>query len=129
MWPMTVLPATSESPPRSKAASGVSPDSLECSPARASRTAGWIGIAPTHPIAVDAAVETEPDAPQHRPLSSPHTSQHPLPRDVYEGTIRELALGVVEGLNGTVFAYGATGSGKTHTMVGEWAAWVGAWLG
>lgn len=40
-------------------------------------------------------------------------------RDVYEGTIRELALGVAQGLNGTVFAYGATGSGKTHTMVGE----------
>lgn len=27
--------------------------------------------------------------------------------------------GVVDGLNGTVFAYGATGSGKTHTMVGR----------
>lgn len=43
----------------------------------------------------------------------------PPRRDVYEGTIRELALGVAQGLNGTVFAYGATGSGKTHTMVGE----------
>ena len=38
---------------------------------------------------------------------------------MYEGTIRELALGVARGLNGTVFAYGTTGSGKTHTMVGE----------
>jgi hypothetical protein len=38
---------------------------------------------------------------------------------VYAGAIRDLALGVVGGLNGTVFAYGATGSGKTHTMVGE----------
>lgn len=27
--------------------------------------------------------------------------------------------GVLVGLNGTVFAYGATGSGKTHTMVGN----------
>lgn len=26
---------------------------------------------------------------------------------------------MVDGLNGTVFAYGATGSGKTHTMVGK----------
>ena len=26
--------------------------------------------------------------------------------------------GVLRGLNATVFAYGATGSGKTHTMVG-----------
>ena len=27
--------------------------------------------------------------------------------------------GVLKGLNATVFAYGATGSGKTHTMVGD----------
>ena len=27
--------------------------------------------------------------------------------------------GVLRGLNATVFAYGATGSGKTHTMVGD----------
>eukprot|EP00878_Enallax_costatus_P036858 GHUV01041431.1.p1 GENE.GHUV01041431.1~~GHUV01041431.1.p1 ORF type:complete len:631 (+),score=211.73 GHUV01041431.1:428-2320(+) len=38
--------------------------------------------------------------------------------DVYAGSIQELAAGVSRGLNGTVFAYGATGSGKTHTMVG-----------
>eukprot|EP00775_Hariotina_reticulata_P010422 gene10422-10580_t len=38
--------------------------------------------------------------------------------DVYQGSIQELAAGVSRGLNGTVFAYGSTGSGKTHTMVG-----------
>lgn len=27
-------------------------------------------------------------------------------------------LGVLEGFNGTVFAYGQTSSGKTHTMMG-----------
>ncbi len=27
--------------------------------------------------------------------------------------------GVLHGLNATVFVYGATGSGKTHTMVGS----------
>ena len=27
--------------------------------------------------------------------------------------------GVLRGLNATIFAYGATGSGKTHTMVGS----------
>jgi hypothetical protein len=42
--------------------------------------------------------------------------------DVYMGSIQELAAGVTKGLNGTVFAYGSTGSGKTHTMVGEWQA-------
>ena len=40
-------------------------------------------------------------------------------RDVYEATARRLIRGVLSGHNGTVFAYGATGSGKTYTMVGE----------
>jgi kinesin family protein 18/19 len=39
--------------------------------------------------------------------------------DVYNGTIRDLVVGVLYGINTTVFAYGATGSGKTYTMVGE----------
>ncbi|GAX81643.1 hypothetical protein CEUSTIGMA_g9071.t1 [Chlamydomonas eustigma] len=38
--------------------------------------------------------------------------------DVYNGTIRDLVVGVLCGINTTVFAYGATGSGKTYTMVG-----------
>lgn len=38
--------------------------------------------------------------------------------DVYNGTIRDLVVGVLYGINTTVFAYGATGSGKTYTMVG-----------
>ena len=37
---------------------------------------------------------------------------------VYDGTAAPLVRGVLEGVNATVFAYGATGSGKTHTMVG-----------
>lgn len=37
---------------------------------------------------------------------------------VYEGTTKKLAQDVLNGYNATVFAYGATGSGKTHTMVG-----------
>ncbi|GFR44052.1 hypothetical protein Agub_g5212, partial [Astrephomene gubernaculifera] len=39
-------------------------------------------------------------------------------RDVYNGTVRNLIGDVLQGINTTVFAYGATGSGKTHTMVG-----------
>ncbi|KAG1677565.1 hypothetical protein FOA52_014463 [Chlamydomonas sp. UWO 241] len=39
--------------------------------------------------------------------------------DVYNGTIRDLVVGVLYGINTTVFAYGATGSGKTYTMVGS----------
>ncbi|KAG2429201.1 hypothetical protein HYH02_014133 [Chlamydomonas schloesseri] len=40
-------------------------------------------------------------------------------RDVYNGTVRDLLGGVLQGMNTTVFAYGATGSGKTYTMVGS----------
>lgn len=37
---------------------------------------------------------------------------------VYTGTVRHLLDGVLSGYNATVFAYGATGSGKTFTMLG-----------
>ena len=33
--------------------------------------------------------------------------------------VQGMLPGVLRGLNATVFAYGATGSGKTHTMVGD----------
>lgn len=33
--------------------------------------------------------------------------------------VQGMLPGVLKGLNATVFAYGATGSGKTHTMVGD----------
>ncbi|XP_050424557.1 kinesin-like protein KIF19 isoform X2 [Adelges cooleyi] len=39
--------------------------------------------------------------------------------DVYERTTRNLVKDILVGYNATVFAYGATGSGKTHTMVGH----------
>ena len=39
--------------------------------------------------------------------------------DVYENTTRYLLAGVLEGYNATVFAYGNTGAGKTHTMIGS----------
>ncbi|CAM6033689.1 unnamed protein product [Sphagnum compactum] len=38
--------------------------------------------------------------------------------DVYNATVSSMVEGVVRGLNATIFAYGATGSGKTHTMAG-----------
>ncbi|KAJ2722987.1 tubulin-dependent ATPase kip3 [Coemansia sp. Benny D115] len=39
-------------------------------------------------------------------------------RDVYEGTTRGLLDSVMNGYNATVFAYGATGCGKTYTISG-----------
>ena len=38
---------------------------------------------------------------------------------VYNATTRFLIEGVLAGYNATVFAYGPTGSGKTHTMLGQ----------
>ncbi|ODV79240.1 kinesin-domain-containing protein [Suhomyces tanzawaensis NRRL Y-17324] len=39
--------------------------------------------------------------------------------DVYFGTTRPLLDSVLDGYNATVFAYGATGCGKTHTILGN----------
>ncbi len=39
-------------------------------------------------------------------------------QQVFEATTARLVRGVVQGLNATVFAYGPTGTGKTHTMLG-----------
>ncbi|KAF9136155.1 kinesin-like protein Klp5 [Mortierella sp. 14UC] len=38
--------------------------------------------------------------------------------EVFENTTRHLIDGVLNGYNGTLFAYGATGCGKTHTISG-----------
>ena len=37
---------------------------------------------------------------------------------IYEQTAFNLVESVVEGYNGTIFAYGQTGCGKTFTMMG-----------
>lgn len=37
-------------------------------------------------------------------------------QDVYEATTKSLLDSVLDGYNATVFAYGATGCGKTHTI-------------
>ncbi|XP_054651557.1 kinesin-like protein KIF3C [Dunckerocampus dactyliophorus] len=38
--------------------------------------------------------------------------------DIYDDAVRPLVDSVLRGFNGTVFAYGQTGTGKTHTMQG-----------
>ncbi|KAI9861445.1 MAG: kinesin-like protein Klp5 [Trichoglossum hirsutum] len=44
--------------------------------------------------------------------------EHTTQGDVYEATTKNLMDSVLEGYNATVFAYGATGCGKTHTITG-----------
>ncbi|KFP09875.1 Kinesin-like KIF3C, partial [Egretta garzetta] len=41
--------------------------------------------------------------------------------DLYDETVRPLIDCVLQGFNGTIFAYGQTGTGKTYTMQGAWA--------
>ncbi|XP_042189420.1 kinesin-like protein KIF3C isoform X1 [Callorhinchus milii] len=40
--------------------------------------------------------------------------------DLYDETVRPLIDSVLQGFNGTIFAYGQTGTGKTYTMQGVW---------
>ena len=39
--------------------------------------------------------------------------------EIFESTTKPLIKGLLEGYNATVFAYGATGAGKTYTMIGS----------
>lgn len=45
------------------------------------------------------------------------------PPEVFERSVQGLIDGVLQGFNATVFAYGATGAGKTHTMLGSAGLW------
>eukprot|EP00123_Amoebidium_parasiticum_P013573 comp22034_c0_seq1/m.31986 comp22034_c0_seq1/g.31986 ORF comp22034_c0_seq1/g.31986 comp22034_c0_seq1/m.31986 type:complete len:803 (-) comp22034_c0_seq1:619-3027(-) len=44
--------------------------------------------------------------------------EHSTQTEVFEHTTKLLIDGVLGGMNSTAFAYGATGAGKTHTMLG-----------
>lgn len=39
--------------------------------------------------------------------------------EVFENTTKSVVDGLLDGINCSVFAYGATGAGKTHTMLGS----------
>ena len=39
--------------------------------------------------------------------------------DIFEETFQSLVESVLSGFNGTIFAYGQTGTGKTFTMEGD----------
>ncbi|XP_033221972.1 kinesin-like protein KIF18A [Belonocnema kinseyi] len=40
-------------------------------------------------------------------------------QDIFEGSTKDLIINLLDGYNCSVFAYGATGAGKTHTMLGK----------
>lgn len=39
-------------------------------------------------------------------------------KEIYEKATKQLTKVVLSGYNATIFAYGVTGAGKTHTMIG-----------
>ena len=45
--------------------------------------------------------------------------EHANNQDIFDHTTKTIIDGVLDGYNCTVFAYGATGAGKTHTMLGN----------
>ncbi|XP_076286863.1 kinesin-like protein KIF18A [Lasioglossum baleicum] len=46
-------------------------------------------------------------------------NMHSTNSDVFEGSTKDLIASLLDGNNCSVFAYGATGAGKTHTMLGS----------
>lgn len=46
-------------------------------------------------------------------------SQKAIQDDIFDETAEPIVQSCFEGYNGTIFAYGQTGTGKTHTMEGE----------
>ena len=44
--------------------------------------------------------------------------KHISTQEIYDQTVRFALDGALSGFNATVFAYGATGTGKTYTMLG-----------
>lgn len=44
---------------------------------------------------------------------------HSTQQELYEETVRPLVSSTLDGFNGTIFAYGQTGTGKTYTMEGS----------
>ena len=46
-------------------------------------------------------------------------SQSSTQQDVFEGTVKQLLPSLFIGYNSSVFCYGATGAGKTYTMMGD----------
>lgn len=63
----------------------------------------------------------KPDEPDHVKTFAYDSvfSDNSLQSNVYAKTAYQLVENVLQGYNGTIFAYGQTGCGKTHSMVGK----------
>jgi kinesin family protein 3/17 len=72
-------------------------------------------LAKCHCLA-QATAPTEKCTHPTTPLPLPHCSAKQ--QDIYDETARPIVGAVLDGFNGTIFAYGQTGTGKTFTMEG-----------
>ena len=45
--------------------------------------------------------------------------KHHTTYDIFKKSFHKVTDNVIQGFNSTIFAYGMTGAGKTHTMFGE----------
>ncbi|XP_062946031.1 kinesin-like protein KIF19 [Cynocephalus volans] len=75
-------------------------------------------------VLVDPGEDPEDTLRTHRPRKRTFIfdtvfDQHASQEDVYCATIQHLVEGIISGYNATVFAYGPSGTGKTHTMLGK----------
>ena len=92
----------------------------ETSPAETSpgnHSAIHIEFLDKHTIALQNAVESSPKetfTSRFTRCFSAHSSQ----QEVYEEVVAPVVSSVLDGYNGTIFAYGHTGTGKTYTMMG-----------
>ena len=62
----------------------------------------------------------DPDASKQRTFTFDYAyGSNSTQKQVYEQCASGIVASVIEGYNGTLFAYGQTGTGKTHTMEGD----------
>ncbi|XP_064847876.1 kinesin-like protein KIF3B isoform X3 [Oncorhynchus masou masou] len=96
----------------------------EAATAGVTRTPGGVGGIVEMDISLGQVVLWNPHGPPGEPRKTftfdsvydPSSKQ----RDLYDETVRPLIDSVLDGFNGTIFAYGQTGTGKTYTMQGVW---------
>lgn len=69
-------------------------------------------------IAINMASETSAAFGQNRFIFDHIFDMKSIQKDVYDIAARPIIDSVLDGFNGTIFAYGQTSSGKTHTMQG-----------
>lgn len=56
---------------------------------------------------------------EHRFVFDKLFDENASQQDIYNHSTKSLLEGVIDGYNATIFAYGATGCGKTHTILGS----------